>query len=63
MKNIAIQEYLNWSEPIKITANNSPDKALVVSSFNSYIINLPIIANIGFLSYFHSLRNHCSHLL
>jgi len=33
-KNIAIQAYLNCREPIKITANNNPDKALVVSSFN-----------------------------
>jgi len=63
MKNIVIQAYLNWSEPIKITANNSPDKALVVSSFNVYIINLLIIANIGFLSYFHNLGNRCFHLL
>ncbi len=62
MKNIVIHAYLNWSEPIKITANSSPDKALVVSSFNVYIINLLIIANIGFLSYFHNLGNRYSHL-
>jgi len=34
IKNRAIQAYFNWSEPIKIVANNKPDKALVVSSFN-----------------------------
>ena len=35
-KNSAIHAYLNWSEPIKIVANNIPDKALVISSFNVY---------------------------
>ena len=57
IKNKAIQACFNWREPIKIIANSRPDKALVVSSFKVYVISLLIEANIGFLCYFHNLKN------